>query len=66
MNPIKTIDQYIDDLYFKLSKKDKEYLLSLDKKYGELAILFRKEFRAKNVTNTDAEFEKFMEAKRNG
>lgn len=66
MKHIKTIDQYIDDLYFKLSKKDKEYLLSLDKKYGELAILFRKEFRAKNVTNTDAEFDKFIEAKRNG
>lgn len=49
MNNIKTFDQYLRDKYFKLSKKDKEYLLELDKKYGELAIIFRKEFRAKNV-----------------
>ena len=66
MNNIKDFDQYLKEKYFKLSEKDKEYLLELDKKYGELAIIFRKEFRAKNVMNLDAEFEKFIEHKRVG
>ena len=66
MNNIKTFDQYLRDKYFKLSEKDKEYLLELDKKYGELAIIFRKEFRAKNVMNLDDEFDKFIEHKRVG
>ena len=66
MNNIKTFDQYLKDKYFKLNEKDKEYLLELDKKYGELAIIFRKEFRAKNVMNLDAEFEKFIEHKKVG
>ena len=55
-----------DELYFKLNKKDKEYLLELDKKYGKLASLFRKTYRAKNVMNTDEEFEKFIEARKRG
>ena len=66
MNNIKDFDQYLREKYFKLSKKDKEYLLELDKKYGELAILFRKEFRAKNVMNLDSEFDKFIEHKKVG
>ena len=66
MNNIKDFDQYLREKYFKLSKKDKEYLLELDKKYGELAIIFRKEFRAKNVMNLDAEFDKFIEHKKVG
>lgn len=66
MNNIKTFDQYLRDKYFKLSEKDKEYLLELDKKYGELAIIFRKEFRAKNVMNLDDEFDKFIEHKKVG
>ena len=49
MNNIKSLEQYLREKYFKLKKADKEYLLELDKKYGELAIIFRKEFRAKNV-----------------
>ena len=66
MNNIKDFDQYLKEKYFKLSKKDKEYLLELDKKYGELAIIFRKEFRAKNVMNLDSEFDKFIEHKKVG
>ena len=66
MNNIKDFDQYLKEKYFKLSEKDKEYLLELDKKYGELAIIFRKEFRAKNVMNLDDEFNKFIEHKRVG
>ena len=66
MNNIKDFDQYLKEKYFKLSKKDKEYLLELDKKYGELAIFFRKEFRAKNVMNLDDEFDKFIEHKKVG
>ena len=66
MNNIKDFDQYLKEKYFKLSKKDKEYLLELDKKYGELAIIFRKEFRAKNVMNLDDEFEKFIEHRKVG
>ena len=66
MNNIKDFDQYLKEKYFKLSEKDKEYLLELDKKYGELAIIFRKEFRAKNVMNLDDEFDKFIEHKRVG
>ena len=66
MNNIKDFDQYLKEKYFKLSKKNKEYLLELDKKYGELAIIFRKEFRAKNVMNLDDEFEKFIEHKKVG
>lgn len=66
MNNIKTLDQYLKEKYFKLKKADKEYLLELDKKYGELAIIFRKEFRAKNVMNLEDEFEKFIEHKKVG
>jgi hypothetical protein len=66
MNNIKDFDQYLKEKYFKLSEKDKEYLLELDRKYGELAIIFRKEFKAKNVMNLDSEFEKFIEHKRVG
>ena len=66
MNNIKTFDQYLRDKYFKLSEKDKEYLLELDRKYGELAIIFRKEFRAKNVMNLEDEFNKFIEHKKVG
>ena len=66
MNNIKSFDQYQKEKFFKLSKADKEYLLELDKKYGELAIIFRKEFRAKNVMNLDEEFDKFIEHKRVG
>ena len=66
MNNIKDFDQYLKEKYFKLSEKDKEYLLELDKKYGELAIIFRKEFRAKNVMNLDNEFEKFIEHRKVG
>ena len=66
MNNIKDFDQYLREKYFKLSKKDKEYLLELDKKYGKLAIIFRKEFRAKNVMNLDSEFDKFIEHKKVG
>lgn len=66
MNNIKTFDQYLKDKYFKLSKKDKVYLLELDKKYGELAIIFRKEFRARNVMNLDDEFDKFIDHKKVG
>ena len=36
MNNIKDFDQYLKEKYFKLSKKDKEYLLELDKKYGDM------------------------------
>ena len=61
MNNIKDFDQYLKEKYFKLSEKDKDYLLELDKKYGELAILFRQKFRAKNVMNLDDEFDKFIE-----
>ena len=66
MNNIKDFEQYLKEKYFKLSKKDKEYLLELDKKYGKLAILFRKEYRAKNVMNLDIEFDKFIEHKKVG
>ena len=66
MNNIKDFEQYLKEKYFKLSEKDKEYLLELDKKYGKLAILFRKEYRAKNVMNLDSEFEKFIEHKKVG
>ena len=56
----------IDASYLKLDKKDKEYLLSIDKEYGKLASLFRKIYRAKNVMNIDDEYEKFIRAKRVG
>lgn len=56
----------IDVSYLKLDKKDKEYLLSIDKEYGKLASLFRKTYRAKNVMNIDEEYEKFIKAKRVG
>lgn len=66
MNNLKDFDQYLKEKYFKLNKADKEYLLELDKKYGELAIIFRKEYRAKNVMNLDVEFDKFIEHRRVG
>lgn len=56
----------IDVSYLKLDKKDKEYLLSIDKEYGKLASLFRKIYRAKNVMNIDDEYEKFIKANRVG
>jgi hypothetical protein len=73
MRLIPSFNEYIrenketeEDKYFKLNKKDKEYLLELDKKYGKLALLFRATYRAKNVMNTDEEFKKFIKARRVG
>ena len=66
MNNIKDFDRYLKEKYFKLNKKDKEYLLELDKKYGELSIIFRNVFRAKNVVNIDDEFDKFITHKKKG
>ena len=76
MRSILTYDEYLNESagnnsdigggYMKLSKKDKEYLIGLDREYGKLALLFRSTYRAKNVLNTDEEFEKFIDARREG
>lgn len=51
---------------FKLSKADKEKLLALDKEYGELVIMYRKDLNTKDIENMEEECEKFLTARKRG
>lgn len=56
----------VDDDKYKLDDDQKKKLIALDRQYGKLALLFRQVYRAKNVTNIDEEFKKFMDARSKG
>jgi hypothetical protein len=50
----------------KLSYKDKQKLLSLDRKYHKSMMRVREDFNEKDVENLDEEKEKFFEARKRG
>lgn len=56
----------VDEEKYKLDLNEKKRLIELDREYGKLALLFRQVYRAKNVTNIDEEYKKFIDAKNNG
>lgn len=51
---------------FKLTKEDKEKLLALDKEYGELVMMYRKDLNTKDIENMEEECEKFLTARKRG
>lgn len=57
---------YIKDSYLRLSEKDKETLLNLDKEYGELYREFWFKWDRTDCVNLEEEFDKFMRARKVG
>ena len=57
---------YIKDSYLRLSEKDKETLLNLDKEYGELYREFWFKWDRTDCVNLEEEFDKFMRARKAG
>lgn len=53
-------------LNIKLSDKDKERLIVLDKRYGDLYKMTREEFNEKDVRNLKEEMETFLSARKRG
>lgn len=51
---------------FKLTKADKEKLLALDKEYGELVMMYRKDLNTKDIENMEEECEKFLTSRKRG
>jgi hypothetical protein len=51
---------------FKLNDADKKKLLELDKEYGELVSMYRKDWNNKDVENMDEECKKFLDARKEG
>lgn len=51
---------------FKLSKEDKEKLLMLDKEYGKLVMMYRKDLNTKDIENMEEECETFLEMRKKG
>ena len=51
---------------FKLNDADKKKLLELDKEYGELVSMYRKDWDNKDVENMDEECKKFLDARKEG
>lgn len=65
---MKSLEQYINNTIspLKLTREQKEKLLSLDKEYGELVMMYRKDLNTKDVANMDEECEKFLNAHKRG
>jgi hypothetical protein len=61
---MKDLYSYIQDKKYKLSDKDKEYLLELDKEYGKLYKEFWSKWDRTDCMNTEDEFNKFMEMRK--
>lgn len=63
-----SLSQYINNSQnpFKLSKNDKNKLLMLDKEYGDLVMMYRKDFNTKDIENMEEECEKFLTARKRG
>lgn len=49
-----------------MDSKKKKKLLELDEEYGKLVMMYRHDYNTKDVKNLDKEFEKFIEARKNG
>lgn len=49
-----------------LSETDKEKLLSLDKEYGELVLMYRNDFNTKDIENLEEECDKFLKLRSRG
>lgn len=59
---MKNIKEYIcENMVMKLTKKQKEKLLELDKKYGELILHYREVHNSKDILNFSEERDKFVE-----
>ena len=65
---MKPLEQYINNTIspLKLTKEQKRKLLNLDKEYGELVMMYRKDLNTKDVANMDEECEKFLNARKRG
>lgn len=61
---MKPLSTYINPL--KLSKKDKEKLLSLDKEFGELSQMYRNDLNTKDIKNLEEECETFLRLRKKG
>lgn len=63
-----SLSKYLNNLQnpFKLSKEDKEKLLSLDKEFGDLIYTYRSDRNWKDVLNLDEEYDKFINARERG
>ena len=51
---------------YHLSDKDKQYLLELDKEFGEVMNMFRNDRNYNDIVNIEEEYSKFIDARRNG
>lgn len=51
---------------FKLSSQDKAKLLMLDKEYGDLVMMYRKDLNTKDIENMEEECETFLKMRRKG
>lgn len=60
--------KYLDNRIcsMKLTKEQKEKLLALDKEYGDLIYMYRKDRNWKDVLNVEEEYEKFIKARERG
>lgn len=50
----------------KLNKEQKEKILALDKEYGDIVYMFRKDRNWNDVLNIEEEFDKFIQARKRG
>ena len=68
MENILNYDEYIleSNSIFKMDNETKAKLLKLDEKYHRLIDRFRNKYSAQSVENIKEEYEKFMNAKKNG
>ena len=68
MENILNYDEYLleSNSIFKMDNEAKEKLLKLDEKYHRLIDKFRNKYSAQSVENLREEYEKFMNAKKNG
>ena len=51
---------------FKLSSQDKAKLLMLDKEYGDLVMMYRKDLNTKDIENMEEECERFLSLRKKG
>lgn len=65
---MKSLSTYINNSFdpMHLTKAQKERLLALDKEYGDLVFMYRKDWNTKDVTNLDEECEKFLDCRKRG
>ena len=60
------INESIEYGKLEMDSNKKKKLLELDEEYGKLVMMYRHDFNTKDVKNLDKEFEKFIEARKEG